>query len=51
MYEIDNDWAADFCKTNPRRFVGLACVPNLDTDKLRLQFRLTVLEEHLENLL
>ncbi len=30
VYEIYNDWAADFCRTNPRRFVGLACVPNHD---------------------
>jgi predicted TIM-barrel fold metal-dependent hydrolase len=28
VYEIYNDWAADFCKTNPRRFVGLACIPS-----------------------
>jgi predicted TIM-barrel fold metal-dependent hydrolase len=30
VYEIYNSWAADFCKTNPQRFVGLACVPNHD---------------------
>ena len=30
VYEIYNDWAADFCKSNPRRFVGLACIPNHD---------------------
>ena len=30
VYEIYNDWAGDFCKTNPRRFVSLACIPNHD---------------------
>src|SRR5215475_8287609 len=30
VYEIYNDWAADFCKSNPRRFVGLACIPSHD---------------------
>ncbi|HYS18514.1 MAG TPA: amidohydrolase family protein, partial [Candidatus Binatia bacterium] len=30
VYEVYNSWAADFCKTNPRRFVGLACIPNHD---------------------
>ena len=28
VYEIYNNWMADFCKTNPQRFVGLACIPN-----------------------
>jgi predicted TIM-barrel fold metal-dependent hydrolase len=28
VYEVYNTWAADFCKTNPRRFVALACIPN-----------------------
>ena len=28
VYEIYNDWAGDFCKTNPQRFVGLACIPS-----------------------
>jgi len=23
-----NDWAADFCKTNPERLIALACIPN-----------------------
>ena len=30
VYQIYNDWAADFCRTNPHRFVGLACLPNHD---------------------
>ena len=30
VYEVYNDWAADFCRSHPRRFVGLACVPNHD---------------------
>ena len=30
VYEIYNDWAGGFCKTNPERFVGLACIPNQD---------------------
>ena len=29
-YAIYNDWAAGFVKTNPKRFVALACVPNHD---------------------
>lgn len=28
VYRIYNDWAADFCKTNPQRFAALACLPN-----------------------
>jgi uncharacterized protein len=28
IYRIYNDWVADFCKTNPARFAGLACLPN-----------------------
>jgi len=30
VYEVYNDWAASFCKSNPRRFVTLACIPNHD---------------------
>ena len=30
IFKIYNDWIADFCKTNPDRFVGLACIPNHD---------------------
>src|SRR5258706_9909285 len=30
VYEIYNTWAGDFCKNDPQRFVGLACLPNHD---------------------
>ena len=30
IFRIYNDWLADFCKTNPDRFAGLACIPNHD---------------------
>jgi predicted TIM-barrel fold metal-dependent hydrolase len=30
VYEIYNTWAAGFCRADPRRFVGLACLPNHD---------------------
>ena len=30
VYQIYNDWVADFCQYNPDRFVGLACIPNHD---------------------
>ena len=30
VYEIYNTWAGDFCKSDPQRFVGLACLPNHD---------------------
>ena len=30
VYRIYNDWAADFCKSNPGRFRALACIPNHD---------------------
>ncbi len=39
VYEIYNDWAADFCKTNPQRFVGLACIPNHDPDAAAKELR------------
>ena len=32
VYQIYNDWAADFSKTNPDRFVCLACIPNDDPE-------------------
>ncbi|MCZ6627648.1 MAG: amidohydrolase family protein, partial [SAR324 cluster bacterium] len=32
MYRIYNDWLADFCKTHPDRFLGLACLPYGDID-------------------
>jgi predicted TIM-barrel fold metal-dependent hydrolase len=30
VYQIYNSWLADFCKTHPDRFAGLACLPNHD---------------------
>ena len=30
IFKIYNDWIANFCKTHPDRFVGLACIPNHD---------------------
>ena len=30
IFRIYNDWLADFCKTHPQRFAGLACIPNHD---------------------
>jgi predicted TIM-barrel fold metal-dependent hydrolase len=39
VYEIYNSWAADFCKTNPQRFVGLACVPNHDPQAAATELR------------
>ena len=30
VYRIYNDWAADFCRSNPERFRALACIPNHD---------------------
>ncbi|MCZ6872059.1 MAG: amidohydrolase family protein [bacterium] len=30
LYRIYNTWLADFCKTYPDRYVGLACIPNTD---------------------
>jgi len=39
VYEIYNDWAADFCKTNPQRFVGLACLPSHDPQAAAKELR------------
>jgi predicted TIM-barrel fold metal-dependent hydrolase len=30
IFQTYNDWVANFCKENPTRFVGLACIPNHD---------------------
>jgi len=30
VYRIYNTWLADFCKTHPDRYAGLACIPNTD---------------------
>jgi len=32
MFRIYNDWLADFCRTYPDRFIGLACLPYGDID-------------------
>jgi len=39
VYEVYNDWAGDFCKTNPQRFVGLACIPNHDPEAAAKELR------------
>jgi predicted TIM-barrel fold metal-dependent hydrolase len=32
MFRIYNDWLVDFCKHDPDRFIGLACLPYGDID-------------------
>jgi predicted TIM-barrel fold metal-dependent hydrolase len=32
MFRIYNDWLVDFCKHDPGRFIGLACLPYGDID-------------------
>jgi predicted TIM-barrel fold metal-dependent hydrolase len=32
MFQIYNDWLVDFCKHDPARFIGLACLPYGDID-------------------
>jgi predicted TIM-barrel fold metal-dependent hydrolase len=32
MIRIYNEWLADFCKTHPDRFAGIACIPSHDMD-------------------
>jgi uncharacterized protein len=32
MFRIYNDWLVDFCKHDPNRFIGLACLPYGDID-------------------
>jgi uncharacterized protein len=39
VYEIYNSWVADFCKSDPRRFVGLACLPNHDPQAAARELR------------
>jgi predicted TIM-barrel fold metal-dependent hydrolase len=39
VYQVYNDWAADFCKTNPQRFVGLACLPNHSPEAAAAELR------------
>ena len=38
-YDVYNDWLGDFCKTNPDRFVGLACLSGHDPQKAASQLR------------
>lgn len=38
-YQIYNDWLADFCQTNPNRFIGLGCVLNDDPSRACEEFR------------
>jgi predicted TIM-barrel fold metal-dependent hydrolase len=37
IFRIYNDWAAQFCKENPGRFAGLACVPNHDPNAASIE--------------
>ena len=39
VYRIYNDWAADFCKSNPERFRALACIPNHDPAEAASELR------------
>jgi predicted TIM-barrel fold metal-dependent hydrolase len=32
IYQVYNTWAAEFCKSNSKRFVALACLPNHDPE-------------------
>ena len=38
-YRIYNDWCADFCKSNPERLLGLACIPNHDPEAAAAELR------------
>ena len=38
-YSIYNDWIADFCKKNPQRLVGIACIPNHDPEGAAAELR------------
>ena len=38
-YQIYNDWLADFCRSNPSRFIGLGCVLNDDPARAAEEFR------------
>ena len=39
VYEIYNNWAADFCETSPDRFVALACIANDDPEIAAAELR------------
>ena len=32
IYQVYNDWVAEFCKSNSKRFAALACLPNHDPE-------------------
>jgi len=39
MFRIYNDWLVDFCKHDPKRFIGLACLPYGDIDAAVTEIR------------
>ncbi|MCH8088886.1 MAG: amidohydrolase [Chloroflexi bacterium] len=39
LYDIYNEWLADFCKTRPGRFAGLACLTSHDPEVAAGQLR------------
>ena len=39
VYDIYNAWVADFCRVNPERFAGLACIPCHDPQVAAQQLR------------
>jgi predicted TIM-barrel fold metal-dependent hydrolase len=39
MFRIYNDWLVDFCKHDPARFIGLACLPYGDIDAAVTEIR------------
>ncbi len=39
IYDIYNRWIADFCQSNPERFVGLACISCHDPEEAAEQLR------------
>ena len=38
-YELNNTWAAEFCKSNPERLIVLACLPNDDPEIAAAELR------------
>lgn|GEM_PF-5850783 len=39
VYEIYNEWIANFCKGEPIRFVGLACITGTSSEVASTQLR------------
>ena len=39
VFHIYNNWAAEFCKSNPQRFAALACIPNHDPELAASELR------------